>query len=406
MFHWSYGMSPHHSHFNACPQEIQRAGHCQLMHINASPKLSLPWDNSIDSFYTQESDDDSLTIIDNPDNQQLNLNPPIPVITNPYLPPSQSAPQNKLITTLQSWIIPRWVVPQPTANLPPAIPAIIEIAQEQAPILPPPASHYQPPITTPNNNHHWGNPMHLPKPLSTFCILSRNINTLLPQQNYLQWKAASHAITQCNTDAIALQETNLSWNKIHKQKVQQIFRKPTSNIIIATSSSTEISTIDHQRGGTLQALIGSWVSCAVQTGQDPSGLGCWSYVKIQGWDHQWFIILSGYHMGKNQMVDMGSKQQHLQPTVSIAPSTRLSEPQPMGTVSRWPDSPNHHLVQPTKSSVNMYWREWQSPTHQQKWHLKNFLQNGPPQFAHSLIPHQYATSYLQPQNYSNRFMRQ
>jgi len=105
-------------------------------------------------------------------------------------------------------------------------------------------------------------------------------------------------------DAIALQETNVVWN-IHKQKVQQVLRKPTRHVIIATSSSTEISTKSHQCGGTLQALVGSWVSHVAQANKDLSGLGQWSYLKLQSRDNKHFILLSGYHICKNQTVNMG-----------------------------------------------------------------------------------------------------
>jgi len=153
---------------------------------------------------------------------------------------------------------------------------------------------------------HWGDEMLLPKPMHTFYVLSRNINMLSTQQNYIQWKATSQALSDCEADAIALQETNVPWNQINKQKVWQILKKPTGHTLIATSSSTEISTQTHQWGGTLQGLVGSWVSHAVTSGKDTTGLGQWSYVKLQGCDNKHYIILSGYWVCKNQQIDMGS----------------------------------------------------------------------------------------------------
>jgi len=83
-------------------------------------------------------------------------------------------------------------------------------------------------------------------------------------------------------------------------------KKPTGLTIIATSSSTEVSTQTHQRGGTLQGLVGSWVTRAVTSGKDNTGLGRWSFIEMQGRANQRYIILSGYRVGENQQIDMGS----------------------------------------------------------------------------------------------------
>jgi len=172
--------------------------------------------------------------------------------------------------------------------------------------MPTPPNYYQLPLISETDNHHWGDPMTNPKPIHTFRIASRNVNTLSMKQNYLQWKAASHALLQCKVDTFTLQETNVSWNKVHQQKIQQILRKSMGHVTTVASCSTEISTTSHQRGGTLQAMVGSWVSHVVKTGKDPSGLGRWSYIEIQGCNNKQFIVLSGYRVCKNQNIDMGS----------------------------------------------------------------------------------------------------
>jgi len=124
--------------------------------------------------------------------------------------------------------------------------------------------------------------------------------------DYISWKAAAQAIISSEADAVAFQETNLAWTKTHRRRVQQILQQPTGNAAIATSSSADISTSPHQRGGTLQAIIGDWTSRMVQIGQDTSGLGRWSYVEMQGKEDHRYIILSGYRVCKNQTIDPGS----------------------------------------------------------------------------------------------------
>ncbi len=151
-----------------------------------------------------------------------------------------------------------------------------------------------------------------PKPLNTFRVISRNVNTLSTKHGYLQWKAASQASTTSEADAISFQETNILWTKIHRRRISQIFRIPTDHTILATTSSSDLTNKSDQRGGTFQALVGPWVSRAVATGHDESGLGRWSYLELQGKEDKRYIILSGYRVCENQQVDMGSNNTYNQ----------------------------------------------------------------------------------------------
>jgi len=108
------------------------------------------------------------------------------------------------------------------------------------------------------------------------------VNTLLTQFDYHQWKAVVQAITTSKADAVSFQEPNVAWNKINKCCFQQILKQPMGNALIATTISTEIQTLSHQRGGMLQTLLGDWVSCRVNIGQDTTGLGQLSFIKLQG----------------------------------------------------------------------------------------------------------------------------
>jgi len=101
------------------------------------------------------------------------------------------------------------------------------------------------------------------------------------------------ASIECKADAITLQETNISQNKIHQLWIHQIFHSPTGHTIFVTTSSSNLNNNSHQQGGTFQALVGTWVSRAVASGHDKSGLGRWSYIKIQGKADKRYIILSG-----------------------------------------------------------------------------------------------------------------
>jgi len=277
------------------------------MHRCATSKIAPLWDDSSDSFYSQASNDEATSLPPTPDDHITPQNPPPPLQHTPYQTPQPQPPRRSVMSTLKSWIIPRWAHQPPAQTTQLEVPPIIEIVPNNNPIQQPPLQDYHQTPLSPNvTNHHWGDQMVTPKPLHIFWIMSKNFNTFSMQQSYLQWQAASQAIASCKADAIVLQETNVMWHKIHKQKVWRILRKPTGHVIIATSSSTEISTKSHQCSGTLQALVGSWVSHATQASKDPSGLGWWSYIKLQSRDNKCFILLSGYCIHDNQTINMGS----------------------------------------------------------------------------------------------------
>ncbi len=220
------------------------------MRIRINTELSLPWDDSSNSFYTNDSDNKegstaTQPLATKPNHSHINHQP---VFTNPYSSVPQPPPPLTILNTLRSWILPNNnLVLLPTPN-PQMVPNQIEVPAVENPAPQPTTTvhPYQTKLTMTTPNHHWGDEMILPKPMHTFRVLSRNVNTLSTQQHYIQWKAASQALSDCEADAIALQETNIPWNRIHKQKVQQILRKPTGHTLIATSSSTEINTQTHQ----------------------------------------------------------------------------------------------------------------------------------------------------------------
>jgi len=77
----------------------------------------------------------------------------------------------------------------------------------------------QTPLQTDTENFYWGDSFQKPKPLNTFCLFSKNVNTLSTNTDYLQWKATAHVLQQYKVDALAVQETNLAWNKPTKHRI-------------------------------------------------------------------------------------------------------------------------------------------------------------------------------------------
>ncbi len=247
-------------------------------------------DNTINTSSTHASNPQ-----DNPHNPDL---PP----DNIHIPDTHPL-RPRILATLWSWIIPG----NPPRTHPPP-------DQPDNPITPQAQQnwHYQQPLESDTNNDHWGDPIPTPKPLNTFRILSKNVNTLSTKIEYLPWKAASTTISDTQADAITLQETNLSWNQSHQCTIQKILQHPSSQALIATASSSKISKTPHQPGGTLQAVVGDWATRVVQHGTDITGLGHWSYLEMHGKNDKCYIILSGYQVCTNQKFDLGSNNMYNQ----------------------------------------------------------------------------------------------
>ena len=63
----------------------------------------------------------------------------------------------------------------------------------------------------------------------------------------------------------------------------QIFRKlPTKQTKLVISNSMEVTPSNYQLDGTCTAIFRPWILAAMVTGQDPSGMGRWSFIKKEG----------------------------------------------------------------------------------------------------------------------------
>jgi hypothetical protein len=64
----------------------------------------------------------------------------------------------------------------------------------------------------------------------------------------------------------------------------------------------------HQPGGTLTAIVDNWSSRIRGKGQDPFGLGRWSYISLKGKQDQVITIISAYRIPQKSASSIGKKQ--------------------------------------------------------------------------------------------------
>jgi len=132
-------------------------------------------------------------------------------------------------------------------------------------------------------------------PLHILWVLSRNVNTINPAENFIEWQAAGQALNEYSVGIVCLQETNTQWSHPILHRLRQVMNKrPTKKTKIATSSSAEVIIGNYQPGGTCTITLGCWVSCACLAEQDSHGLGQWSYIEFKGRDERRIVVVSAY----------------------------------------------------------------------------------------------------------------
>jgi len=162
-------------------------------------------------------------------------------------------------------------------------------AAPTAPPIPDPKPRsVQKPLKSTPDNPWWGDIFSSTISPHTLCIVSKNVNSLNIQDDYLEWKATASAAMDLQAGILCLQEPNLRWNYGITTRIQSIFRQMIQHHVhIATSNSSDPAqdpddTSNYQPGGTLIGALGPWASQVITSGTDQSGLGRWSFIKLEG----------------------------------------------------------------------------------------------------------------------------
>jgi len=148
--------------------------------------------------------------------------------------------------------------------------------------------HHQSTINLQHNNQHWGDEL-LTTP-HLLCIASKNINSLSTNDNFIQWCSVVQAMSSHNISALSLQEPNTHWtNHLHKH-VQHILQQTFCQSALTTLNSTKPSHKTFQPGGMATTIVGAYASHLLSSGQDPSGMGRWSFIELLGKLNKHLII--------------------------------------------------------------------------------------------------------------------
>jgi hypothetical protein len=127
-------------------------------------------------------------------------------------------------------------------------------------------------------------------------IFFHNINGMKHDDNWFQIITTMHEL---NVTIFGFAELNKSltrsYNSKWKETLRKIFYYSHSNF--AKSSITLES--NYKPGGTMTTVTGKWQSRVSEHGQDPCGLGRWTYQKISS-KKKSIVIITAYHPCKSQ----------------------------------------------------------------------------------------------------------
>ncbi len=161
-----------------------------------------------------------------------------------------------------------------------------------------------------------------------FRIASKNVNTLSPDDNLIQWRGVADDMSSLRINSFTIQEPNTKWNDHLTQRIDRIFRQTFRQSAFSTSNSTEPTDGTYQPGGTATTIIGPHASRLISSGQDESGMGRWSYIELLGKLNKRMIIASVYcvraqttHIGSNTVANQ--QEQILLQTGNCHPRPRM-----------------------------------------------------------------------------------
>jgi hypothetical protein len=121
------------------------------------------------------------------------------------------------------------------------------------------------------------------------CILLQNPNGVQPSHKDLDFQ---YGLTKCSehrVGVISIVETKLNWTRSVKYNVTKWLRQTWKSSVNQSSQIDEGFSSYHQPGGTLTTVVVQWTSRVQHIGQDPFGLGHWSYISLRGQGKTYYL---------------------------------------------------------------------------------------------------------------------
>lgn len=156
----------------------------------------------------------------------------------------------------------------------------------------------------------WGHMMEAIETSKIIQVVHQNPNGLNPLECDLDLQYSLAKCCQYGVGALSLAETKL--NSFHGS-----FCQTWQHSSIQSSQSSDSFSSNHQPGVTLTAIVDTWSSGIVNKGDDPYGLGRWSFVTMRGKADKFLTTISAYRVCQKAPSAAGVKTAYMQQYCSL-----------------------------------------------------------------------------------------
>lgn len=142
----------------------------------------------------------------------------------------------------------------------------------------------------------WGHSLEVIDTSTTFRVFLQNPNGFSVHRNNHLLIQDLQTCYQYGAGALCFPETKTNWNQEGQVgTLHKLFRNVWQTSVLQPSQTPDPFLSAHQPEGTLTAICDNWVSRVFAKGEDPYGLGRWSYVTLRGKASGKITIVTAYN---------------------------------------------------------------------------------------------------------------
>jgi hypothetical protein len=145
-----------------------------------------------------------------------------------------------------------------------------------------------------------------------FRVLLQNPNGIRPYEKDLDFHYSLSKCSALGIGAISIAETKLNWSGLSSHKMRQWFHQTWQFSSLSTSQASERFSSYYQPGGSLTAIVDRRTPKVLEKGEDPYGLGRWSYITLRGKNSMKITIITAYRVNQKTPSSAGPKTAFMQ----------------------------------------------------------------------------------------------
>jgi hypothetical protein len=189
----------------------------------------------------------------------------------------------------------------------------------------------QPPSPPEDYDQVWG---HYPEGIDdqlTLRVVFANPRGLKLHSDIFETQYSMGRCHSLGVGALCIAESNLNWgNPKATGKFHNLLKKIWRHSKVSKSYTKDDFQTENQPGGTVTMAVNHWTSRVIEHGEDPYGLGRWSYLVLRGKGSIRVLIVTAYRVCKQTVQSVGYKtstaQQFRQLSEQFRAANKLNDP--------------------------------------------------------------------------------